>query len=302
MLNPDGVIIGNHRTGMCGNDLNRQFISPNEMLHPSIKAVKDFVKDILDARPNSIFAYIDFHGHSLRKNVFMYGPEFPIHSPNYYKAKVLPRILSNRTPMFRFQSCRYTIPKSKLGTARAVFSGHYEINNCYTLEASYSAYINLSKEAVPFTMEGYVSMGCFILDGIYDYKQLVDEDAREAEILKAKQEALKVKREIQRSEIRLSIEAVNIEITMQKDSESVEKKEVEDEMTIKARKRANTVKVKKTKVNKSEKKLRKNESEPPEKVKNFKDIKSKVRELIMAKTDTSAKKGINDLLDVINWL
>jgi murein tripeptide amidase MpaA len=27
MLNPDGVIIGNTRTGFAGKDLNRQFIS-----------------------------------------------------------------------------------------------------------------------------------------------------------------------------------------------------------------------------------------------------------------------------------
>ena len=40
MLNPDGVIIGNHRTGVCGNDLNRQYINPDERLHPTIYALK----------------------------------------------------------------------------------------------------------------------------------------------------------------------------------------------------------------------------------------------------------------------
>ena len=29
MLNPDGVIIGNFRTSMCGEDLNRLFYNPN---------------------------------------------------------------------------------------------------------------------------------------------------------------------------------------------------------------------------------------------------------------------------------
>lgn len=29
MTNPDGVIVGNYRTSLSGNDLNRQFISPD---------------------------------------------------------------------------------------------------------------------------------------------------------------------------------------------------------------------------------------------------------------------------------
>lgn len=29
MTNPDGVIVGNYRTSLSGNDLNRQFLSPN---------------------------------------------------------------------------------------------------------------------------------------------------------------------------------------------------------------------------------------------------------------------------------
>jgi len=41
MLNPDEVIIGNHRSDMCGNDL-----SPNKTLHPSVQAMVDFVKEI----------------------------------------------------------------------------------------------------------------------------------------------------------------------------------------------------------------------------------------------------------------
>ena len=28
--------------------------------------------------------FLDFHGHSIKKNVFMYGPEFPIIDKNYY--------------------------------------------------------------------------------------------------------------------------------------------------------------------------------------------------------------------------
>lgn len=34
MLNPDGVIHGNTRTSLTGNDLNRRWSNPNEYLHP----------------------------------------------------------------------------------------------------------------------------------------------------------------------------------------------------------------------------------------------------------------------------
>lgn len=47
MTNPDGVIVGNYRTGLCGNDLNRQFITPNIKLHPTVCAIKALVSEII---------------------------------------------------------------------------------------------------------------------------------------------------------------------------------------------------------------------------------------------------------------
>ena len=40
MVNPDGVIIGNYRTSMAGNDLNRRYRDPNFRLHPTVVAIK----------------------------------------------------------------------------------------------------------------------------------------------------------------------------------------------------------------------------------------------------------------------
>ncbi len=36
MLNPDGVIYGNYRCSLLGVDLNRRWINPSKILHPSI--------------------------------------------------------------------------------------------------------------------------------------------------------------------------------------------------------------------------------------------------------------------------
>jgi murein tripeptide amidase MpaA len=34
MMNPDGVILGNFRTSMCGKDLNRLFRAKNTFMFP----------------------------------------------------------------------------------------------------------------------------------------------------------------------------------------------------------------------------------------------------------------------------
>jgi murein tripeptide amidase MpaA len=47
MTNPDGVIAGNYRTSLSGNDLNRTFLEPNPRLHPTVCAIKKLVRDII---------------------------------------------------------------------------------------------------------------------------------------------------------------------------------------------------------------------------------------------------------------
>ena len=40
MINVDGVVIGNYRSSMAGNDLNRRYIEPDKMVHPEVFLVK----------------------------------------------------------------------------------------------------------------------------------------------------------------------------------------------------------------------------------------------------------------------
>ena len=40
MINPDGVIFGNYRTGVAGRDLNREFKEPDKLLFPEVVAIK----------------------------------------------------------------------------------------------------------------------------------------------------------------------------------------------------------------------------------------------------------------------
>ena len=102
MLNPDGVIVGNSRCSINGQDLNRQFHSPDLRLHPEIYYLKNLISN-----NKNILAYIDFHAHSKKKGVFIYGPYFPLHSEYHCKIRVIPKLLSENTEFFRYYSCKF---------------------------------------------------------------------------------------------------------------------------------------------------------------------------------------------------
>lgn len=71
MLNPDGVITGNYRTSLGGHDLNRQWLAPSWKVSPEIFAIKDMIRKTLECRKVELF--VDIHGHSRQKNLFIYG-------------------------------------------------------------------------------------------------------------------------------------------------------------------------------------------------------------------------------------
>lgn len=95
MLNPDGVINGNYRCSLAGCDLNRRWKAPSKILHPTIYSTKQMVLTFAKERELSLFC--DFHGHSRRKNIFIYGcnnPQFP------EDTRIFPFILGSICPFF----------------------------------------------------------------------------------------------------------------------------------------------------------------------------------------------------------
>jgi|JI6StandDraft_1071083.scaffolds.fasta_scaffold01920_15 hypothetical protein len=140
MLNPDGVVSGNYRTGLSGKDFNREFLNPDRFIFPEISALKDLVVKCKREYKNNLLLFLDFHGHSIKKNVFMYGPEFPITERYYYESKILPKLLGRRTEMFRYYSCIFRISTFKETTARAILLRKLDIPFSYTIEASNGSY------------------------------------------------------------------------------------------------------------------------------------------------------------------
>ena len=64
MVNPDGVILGNYRTGSAGRDQNREFIQADQVLYPSVHAIKQLVADTYATYGTNLMAFVDMHGHS----------------------------------------------------------------------------------------------------------------------------------------------------------------------------------------------------------------------------------------------
>jgi hypothetical protein len=62
------------------------------------------LRDIQKNDKNKILAYLDIHATSSRKSIFIYGPYFPLHNSLYMKVRTIPKLISERTEMFRFFS------------------------------------------------------------------------------------------------------------------------------------------------------------------------------------------------------
>ena len=165
MLNPDGVIHGNYRCSLAGCDLNRKYMNTDPQLHPTIYAVKELISSMSKGRGVSL--YLDIHGHSQRKNVFLYGCD-----PNQTNvdkiisavqtlspaegldrsvfSRIFPKILVSTSSTlaknqgtergyFSFEDSALGIQKSKVGTGRVVTWRNAGVSAAYTVEISFCA-------------------------------------------------------------------------------------------------------------------------------------------------------------------
>ena len=175
MLNIDGVIVGNYRCCIIGQDLNRRFANPNTKLHPVICSIKTMISNY-HVKGKKVFAYIDLHGHSRKKCSFIYGPYYPLHLNSYIRVRILPKLLSERTHMFRYAACRFRQENSKRNTARLVISREFDVTNSLTLESSFYAFFNEDRKEIEFSSRFYEKMGEHLGGGLVEYTQLLDEE------------------------------------------------------------------------------------------------------------------------------
>ncbi|XP_041855885.1 cytosolic carboxypeptidase 1 isoform X3 [Melanotaenia boesemani] len=147
MLNPDGVVNGNHRCSLSGEDLNRQWQNPNPELHPTIYHTKSLLQYLVHIQKAPL-VFCDYHGHSRKKNVFMYGcsvketvwqTDITASSSDLQEDlgyRTLPKILSQIAPAFSMASCSFVVERSKEATARVVVWREIGVQRSYTMEST----------------------------------------------------------------------------------------------------------------------------------------------------------------------
>jgi hypothetical protein len=179
MLNPDGVILGNYRSCFAGNDLNRKYMDPDARLHSTVFSLKELINKAEVS--GGLYMFLDLHAHSRRKNVFIYGPHYPLHSDKYFKMRVFPKLLSERSEMFRYFGCKFRNEHSKRKAARLVVWKEHKLPYSYTVEASFYGFLTPQRTTVSFNEDLLMKMGVAICDALLDYAQLLEAEQRRKE-------------------------------------------------------------------------------------------------------------------------
>ncbi|XP_007504416.2 cytosolic carboxypeptidase 3 isoform X2 [Monodelphis domestica] len=168
MLNPDGVIVGNYRCSLAGQDLNRCYTSVQKDSYPSVWHTRNMIRRLMEDR--EILLYCDLHGHSRRGNIFMYGCEDSDEDKEMcLEQRIFPFMLSKNCPnKFSFSSCKFDVRKSKEGTGRVVI-WKMGVQNSFTMEATFCGSTLGDRRGTHFNTKDLESMGYHFCDSLLDY-------------------------------------------------------------------------------------------------------------------------------------
>ncbi|NXV03608.1 CBPC2 carboxypeptidase, partial [Cettia cetti] len=167
MLNPDGVVVGNSRCSLAGRDPNRAYGMALPGSFPGVWHLRAMVQRVLAER--EVVLYCDFHGHSRKNNVFMYGCDAGgDDTGTRLHQRVFPLMLSKNAPdKFSFSSCKFQVQKSKEGTGR-VSMWRLGVSHSYTLEVAFSG-STLGGRSSHFSVEDLKSLGRHLCDTLLDF-------------------------------------------------------------------------------------------------------------------------------------
>ncbi|XP_029675008.1 cytosolic carboxypeptidase 1-like isoform X2 [Formica exsecta] len=145
MLNIEGVVNGCNRYGLTNEDLNRRWSNPNQVYHPVIyhtKGLMEYCARVLQRPPH---VFVDYHGHSRRKNVFLFGCSRSGSWSAADKAKpdqpvqylMLPHLMQRTSSAFALPLCSFKVERNKESTARVAVWRQLGVSRSYTMESSF---------------------------------------------------------------------------------------------------------------------------------------------------------------------
>eukprot|EP01022_Parablepharisma_sp_SALTPOND_P007512 TRINITY_DN1310_c0_g1_i1.p1 TRINITY_DN1310_c0_g1~~TRINITY_DN1310_c0_g1_i1.p1 ORF type:complete len:872 (-),score=51.69 TRINITY_DN1310_c0_g1_i1:1512-3938(-) len=182
MLNPDGVIMGNSRYSIEGDDLNRCWGSPSPDKHPAIYSLKELLRTLTAVKGQEIKVYCDLHGHSKQYNAFIYACHQVSNATfcSWTKTRLLPRILAKKCSFFDYHECSFKVENDKVNTARVIIWKEFKVANSFTLESSMYGYV-LNSEVAHFAEREYGQIGEALLLALYDYDIIMGKLNKEAQ-------------------------------------------------------------------------------------------------------------------------
>ncbi|CAD1472887.1 unnamed protein product, partial [Heterotrigona itama] len=134
-----------NRYGLTNEDLNRRWSNPNQVLHPVIyhtKGLMEYCTRVLQRPP---YVFVDYHGHSRRKNVFLFGCSRSGSWSAADRAKpdqpaqylMLPHLMQRISPAFALPLCSFKVERNKESTARVAIWRQLGVSRSYTMESSF---------------------------------------------------------------------------------------------------------------------------------------------------------------------
>ena len=144
--------------------MNRRWKNPSKILHPVNSAIKKLVR--VFNRERDIVLVCDLHGHSRRKNIFMYGNNF---EDRPHATRVFPFIMSKLCDFFSFEYSRFSVHKSKESTCRVTLWRELKIPNVFTMEASFCGADKGEFKDKHFQPEHFMTAGRRLLEALLVY-------------------------------------------------------------------------------------------------------------------------------------
>ena len=141
--------------------------------------------------------YLDFHGHSSKKNLFAYGPDYTPKNVYFFKSRIFVKLIEDFHPIFSYKKSIFKISEGKKKTARAHMLWKLKIPMVYTFEVSNGMYETKNKDNILLTEKILLDAGAAVMKGFFKYVKL--EMRIPARLMQKKTQKENIKKRIIRS-------------------------------------------------------------------------------------------------------